>query len=138
MMASQNTNESEEFIMSNGITLSPKYGVNPTIPVCFFCGEKKDEIALLGRIGGKQDLEAPKRVALDYEPCDKCKEQWAKGVALIEVTSVPFPDNRPAIQGVYPTGRCVVVVPEALKGDFKPGDRAFVMTEDFQQMFQFN
>lgn len=24
------------------ITLSPKYGVNPTIPVCFWCGEEKN------------------------------------------------------------------------------------------------
>lgn len=28
---------------SNNITLSPKYGVNPTIPVCFWCGESKAE-----------------------------------------------------------------------------------------------
>lgn len=32
----------------SGIKLSPKYGVNPTIPVCFWCGKEKNEIALMG------------------------------------------------------------------------------------------
>ena len=36
--------------MENDILLSPKYGVNPTMPVCFWCGEDRGEIALLGRI----------------------------------------------------------------------------------------
>ena len=36
--------------MSRNIILSPKYGVNPTIPVCFWCGEQKPEIALMGRV----------------------------------------------------------------------------------------
>ena len=38
--------------MSNaGIKLSPKHGLNPTIPVCFWCGEERNEVALLGHIG---------------------------------------------------------------------------------------
>jgi hypothetical protein len=28
--------------------LHNEYGLNPTIPICFFCGESKDEVALLG------------------------------------------------------------------------------------------
>ena len=33
--------------MSNaGIKLSPKHGLNPTIPVCFWCGEERNEVAL--------------------------------------------------------------------------------------------
>lgn len=44
----------------SGVKISPKYGVNPTIPCCFFCGKPKNEIALLGKIGGRgEDLEAP-------------------------------------------------------------------------------
>lgn len=43
----------------SSIKLSPKHGVNPTIPVCFFCGKPKNEIALMGRMGGKEDIEAP-------------------------------------------------------------------------------
>lgn len=73
--------------MSNSIKISPKHGVNPTIPICFFCGEEKQEIALLGKIGGKsEDLEAPRHMVLDYEPCDKCKEQMKLGVVLIPVS----------------------------------------------------
>lgn len=37
----------------NGIEISPKHGLNPTIPVCFWCGKEKNEIALLGRIREK-------------------------------------------------------------------------------------
>ena len=59
--------------MSKDIKISPKYGVNPTIPVCFFCGEPKNEIALMGKMKG--DIEAPKNMVLDYEPCEHCKEQ---------------------------------------------------------------
>lgn len=35
----------------SSIKVSPKYGVNPTIPVCFFCGKPKNEIALMGEDG---------------------------------------------------------------------------------------
>ena len=49
--------------MSNaGIKLSPKHGLNPTIPVCFWCGEERNEVALLGHIGDgrkHEDFEAP-------------------------------------------------------------------------------
>lgn len=41
----------KEVIMSkrknSGTKLSPKYGVNPTIPVCFWCGEDKNEVIIL-------------------------------------------------------------------------------------------
>ena len=39
----------------SGIKISPKYGVNPTIPVCFWCGKQKNEIALMGHM--KDDIE---------------------------------------------------------------------------------
>ena len=60
------------------ILLSPKHGLNPTIPICFWCGEEKNEIALMGRIGDArkgEDFEAPMHAVLDYEPCDKCREK---------------------------------------------------------------
>lgn len=122
--------------MSKGTTLSPKYGVNPCIPVCFYCGEQKNEIALLGRIGGKADLEAPKSAVLDYEPCEKCQKIFAQGVLLIEVTDYPIVQGQPAIsQNAYPTGRHAVVRPEALVGDFKAGSKALVHKETYEQMF---
>ena len=129
--------------MSNSIKLSPKHGVNPTIPVCFFCGEEKNEIALLGRIGDgrkHEDFEAPMRMVLDYEPCDKCKEQWSKGVAIIEVTQTPLSDGRPPIQkDLYPTGRHVVIKPEAWSRatdqEWVAGQRCLVEDSAFDQMF---
>lgn len=41
--------------MSKGIKISPKYGLNPTIPVCFWCGKQKNEIALMGRMSKKHE-----------------------------------------------------------------------------------
>ena len=63
--------------MSDSIKLSPKYGVNPTIPCCFFCGKEKNEIALLGKVGKRdEDIEAPMHMVIDYEPCDECRPCW--------------------------------------------------------------
>ena len=68
----------------DSIELSPKYGLNPTIKMCFYCGEESGEIAIMGRIREKgtdgrpvrgSDVEAPKHMFLDYQPCEKCKEK---------------------------------------------------------------
>lgn len=99
--------------MSKSIRLSEKHGVNPTLGVCFWCGEDTGEIALLGYMG-KGDPEAPRRTVLNYDPCPKCKELWKQGTALIEVSDVPRNDGQPAIQkGYYPTGRYSVIKTEA-------------------------
>ena len=103
------------------IRLSEKHGVNPTLKVCFFCGEDTGEIALLGKL--PNDEEAPRRLVLDYCPCDKCKEQMDTGVTLIEV-DYDTSDKRPPIskdsygQEVYPTGRWCVVTEEGAKKIF--------------------
>lgn len=118
------------------IRVSEKYGVNPTIPVCFFCGEEKNEIALLGKITNKQtkeEIEAPMRMVLDYEPCDKCKEAWSKGVALIEVTQKDL--GRPNIApNAQPTGRVAVLKEEAVP-PYKAGDKCLMIDTEFEQMF---
>ena len=68
----------------DSIELSPKYGLNPTIKMCFYCGEESGEIAIMGRIREKgangkpvkdSDIEAPRQMLLDYQPCEKCKEK---------------------------------------------------------------
>jgi hypothetical protein len=121
--------------MSNGIKLSPKHGVNPCIPVCFFCGEDKNEIAMLGKIGKRgEDLEAPRRAILDFTPCEECQKKFAQGVLLIEVTNSPEYIGMPIAENAYPTGRYVVVKPEALNGDFKAGSKALVHRKDFIAM----
>lgn len=60
---------------NGSIELSPKYGVNPTISVYFWCGKEKNELALMGRVRkcdphtGRavkgSDVEMPMRMVLD-------------------------------------------------------------------------
>lgn len=105
--------------MSKSIRVSPKYGVNPTIPVCFFCGRDKNEIALLGRLPG--DAEAPHRCVLDYEPCDECRAAMRQGYALLGVSDQPAQPGMPPIDGThYPTGRLVVLTEDGLRKVFVP------------------
>lgn len=102
--------------MSNDIKLSPKYGVNPTIPICFWCGQEKNEVALMGKLGDSrkgEDIEAPRHCITNYDPCDKCKELFSKGIHVIGVTSQPivqgmFPMVNDGQQTLYPTGSMFV------------------------------
>ena len=103
----------------NDIRLSPKYGVNPTIPGCFWCGKLKNEIALMGRIGdGRkgEDFEAKMGVVLDYEPCNECQKKWSLGIALLEASETPNSEKQPSYfsdKDIYPTGRYCVMKKEA-------------------------
>jgi hypothetical protein len=98
----------------SSIKLSPEHGVNPTIPICFWCGEEKNEIAMLGKID-REDSKAPKAMIFDYEPCDKCKELFDKGIQVIGITDTPiikdmFPIVDTDSTTVYPTG-CFYIAP---------------------------
>ena len=102
------------------IPISPKYGVNPSCTICFFCREASG-IALFGRMKG--DVEAPSAVLIDYEPCNKCKELFKQGSLLLEVDTCPHIGGQPAIQQqenqkLYPTGRYNVIKKEACKRIF--------------------
>ena len=120
------------------LRLSKKYGANPTICKCFFCGKDK-YIALLGHIGGHgKDLEAPMSCVMDYEPCDECQEQMSKGVTLIEATEKPAAPNMPSVRTedgreMYPAGRMLVLKAEAwscmTEREFHAGDKCFVDPE---------
>ena len=128
---------------NRNIRLSPKHGVNPTIPVCFWCGKKKNEIALLGRIGdGRkgEDIEAPRSMVLNYDPCDECEAKMNLGVACIEVTDIPMQEGMPElVEGHYPTGRWNVIIPEAAKRifeiDVEAGKKLLVSEEAFTAIF---
>jgi len=113
----------------SNIRLSPKYGLNPTIPICFWCGESKDEIACLGRIGNArkgEDFEAPKYSVIDFEPCEKCKEGMALGFSVFEATEEPNEFCDREIQpGVYPTGRMFVIKNEVADKVFPKSDRVY-------------
>ena len=95
------------------LRLHPEHGLNPAMSICFWCGETK-ELLLLGYNDGK---EAPREVLLDYEPCDKCKEQMDLGIMLIQVTTTPQTKGQTPMgeNGPYPTGAWSVVKEEAMR-----------------------
>ena len=120
----------------SGIKISPKYGVNPTIPVCFWCGKPKNEIALMGRMTG--DIEAPQNMVLDYVLCEECQSHMAMGVAVREASDHPNTEGQPPMQkGVYPTSRFVVVTTECADRVFNAyapwseGKKVFVDSDVF-------
>lgn len=90
------------------IRLSPKHGVNPAIPLCFFCLEPKNEIILPGRLG-PDDREAPRSTVWDYRPCDKCKGYMEMGVILISTRDGESGNNP------FRTGGWAVVKDEAVR-----------------------
>ena len=92
----------------NNIKISPKHGLNPCIPICFFCGKEKNEIALLGKL--KNDEKAPRTAVLDYEPCDDCKEHMQQGITVIETVHVWETNNGvPICEDLVPTGNWSVL-----------------------------
>ncbi len=102
--------------MSESIKISPKHGLNSCIPVCIFCGQPKNEIAILGKL--KDDAEAPMHAVLDYKPCDECKDNWSKGIALIKVQKTEITKGAPPLtkkDGVdlWPAGETAVISTEA-------------------------
>lgn len=122
--------------MSKGIKISPKHGLNPTIPVCFWCGKQKNEIALMGRM--TDDIEAPKNMVLDYVPCEECQSHMAMGVAILEASDHPNTEGQPPMQtGIYPTSRFVVVTTECADRVFNAyapwseGKKVFVDSDVF-------
>ena len=109
--------------MSDKITLHPKFGVNPTIGQCFYCGKDTGEIGLLGRNGGK---EAPRHTVLSYDPCEECQKNMALGIALIGVREQPVQQGQPPIAtspvNLYPTGSWAVVRYQAIDHLFNDPD----------------
>jgi len=110
---------------ARSILLSPKYGVNPAIPTCFFCGEEKNEVILVGKIRGHEDLEAPRRAVWNMEPCAKCKSYMEMGIMLVSVEDDT--DRR----NPYRTGRICVIKKEAAEQIFnEPMKNNFAFVED--------
>lgn len=113
--------------MSKGLKLSPTHGVNPSLECCFWCG-KSMGVVLCGHVhrkkGDHSDIEAPREMVTSLEPCPSCREQFAKGVQIIEVSDdgSRFHENKSfAIKDTegtlhWPTGRFVVMRTEAVRG----------------------
>ena len=69
--------------MAKGISVSKKYGVNPTMLICPVCHHETNCLALLGKLPG--DTEAL-RYLFGSELCDDCKKVInGGGVMLIEI-----------------------------------------------------
>lgn len=100
-------------IMKN-IRISERHGVNPSVGICFFCGEGK-EVILFGRM--REDAEAPREVCLDKEPCQKCADFMKQGIILIgcdEAKSAADPHNP------YRDGNWAVVTEDYVRRAFTP------------------
>lgn len=94
--------------MPKNIILSPKYGLNSSVAVCFYCNEEKNEIIIPGKLKG--DKEAPRKAVWDYEPCNKCKDFMQQGIILISTKASEKESDNP-----YRTGGWVVVKEEFIK-----------------------
>ena len=99
--------------MKNSIRLSKKHGLNPSLMQCFVCMEDVG-VALLGQM--KNDAEAPRRICLDHEPCDKCQAHMEQGIVLISVDENQSSD----MQNPYRTGGWCVVREDFVQRVFSP------------------
>ncbi len=111
------------------IKLSDKYGLNPSIGVCFFCGKDK-EIKLFGKLKG--DVKAPTRVVADYSPCKACEEKMRRGATIIEVTREDT-GAQPISHGAWPTGRWCVISHSAAKKLFKKKVSTMLLEKELYQ-----
>ena len=99
--------------MKDSIRLSKEHGVNPSMSICFYCGETK-ELLLLGKL--KNDEEAPRKMMIDYEPCEDCKEKFSRGILIIEAIEEPKYEGQPEItKNVYPSGPHWVVKKQVIQ-----------------------
>ena len=92
-----------------GIKLSEKHGLNPSMGMCFWCGEESKEIVLCGRLKGY--AKAPRKMFVGYDPCDKCTDNMSTGITLLEAVEHPNFGGQPSItkNGLFPTGRWAVL-----------------------------
>lgn len=93
--------------MSKSIRLSVKHGMNPSLGVCFLCGEKSGEIILPGRL--PDDQQAPPKGVWHKHPCPKCEEWQKQGVIFISVRDGGDEEN------AYRTGNFIVLKDEAVE-----------------------
>lgn len=109
------------------ILLSKKFGLNPSLTICFYCG-KETGIALMGQIKTKDcdDVEAPRTICNSLEPCDECKEKFKDYVLLVEKPS----------REENPTGRWLAIKKKALQEEFRSSPIAFVFPEDFEAIIK--
>lgn len=82
-----------------GIRVSEKHGVNPSIAVCWYCGDDTGELILPDKLAG--DAESPRRAVWHKEPCPKCQDHMRQGVILIGVNREPRKGEEPDRSGHF-------------------------------------
>ena len=109
--------------------LHKKYGLNPTITQCFFCGKDKNEIALLGAAYKNQ---APTHAVIDKEPCEKYKKYMEMGIMFVSVKDNTDQENPYNQENPYRTGKIAVIIEQAAKKIFGDsiGKFRFAFVED--------
>lgn len=105
--------------MKDSIEISPKYGVNPSVGLCFYCGEENGDVIMAGRIREKNDrghavfgsdVEAPRKAVCTMDPCAKCKDFMAQGIIFVSVKDADAGSKNP-----HRTGGWVVIKEEAIR-----------------------
>lgn len=129
---------------SGSIPVSPKHGLNPTVPVCLYCGKDKNEIAVCGKVN-KQDDEMPMRCVIDALPCDECRKLWQAGVVLIRASKtkkgrmvpVKAPDGTSTL---YLDGSTMLVTEEGaqrlFQSSMKKGDPVYLDDKVFDSLYE--
>ena len=77
----------------SSIILHRKYGVNPTMTTCFYCGKSKDILLVGASVSkfkeaglAKPDGEMNQNIGVvDMEPCNECKKLMEMGIMFISV-----------------------------------------------------
>ena len=95
-------------VREKSIRLSKKHGLNPAVPVCFYCGQDKNQVLLPGRLPG--DREAPRHAVWNMEPCETCQGYMQQGIILISVKEEYGGDSNP-----FRTGGWLVLKEEAIR-----------------------
>ena len=108
----------------SSLRLHKKYGLNPTLSTCFYCGKETGEIALLG---ANYNGEAPMHLCTSLEPCHDCKERFKDQVLIVEAD---LASNGEPI----PTGR-FVAIPKQMVNTPNKGI-CLMYPEEFTKMFR--
>ena len=108
----------------DNILLSPKYGVNPSMTICFYCGDVTG-IALMGKLKG--DVEAPKQCCTSVEPCDKCKKKYKDYCLVLEKET----------KESLPSGRWFAVKKDRVVPEYRNYPIVYADTEAFDSMLNF-
>lgn len=108
---------------NDGICLSRKHGVNPSLLVCPLCGVSSG-VALLGALPG--DAQAPKRLR-DASPCAECITLMKQGFLLVEAE----PQTSTNVATVLTGHRWVITLEAAsrLFHDVPAGGAAYITKE---------